>query len=223
MTASPTLRKLTLPKAVLLDWDSTLIDNWGAIAAALAVCFEAMGLEPWTEEQTRANAKHSMRDTFPKLFGDRTEEAVRVFQESFAARHLETVQPLPGSKDLLDHLRSQSVPMALVSNKTGSFLRAEAEHLGWSSYFHRMVGAGDADRDKPAPDAVHMALDGTEIVPHKAVWFVGDSAVDLACAKAAGCLPVLVHPQDPHPEDLSAHPPAVHVAGCHELLSLIGD
>ena len=140
---------LPKPRAVLFDWDSTLIDNWGAIAAALAEVFVAMGHVPWSEAEVRANAKHSMRDTFPKLFGDRAEEAGQLFYTAFARDHLATVTPLPGAFDLLDHLHRARVPMALVSNKNGKYLRAEAAHLGWDVMFHRLVGATDAPRDKP--------------------------------------------------------------------------
>lgn len=209
---------LPKPRAVLFDWDSTLIDNWGAITGALAVVFVAMGHVPWSEAEVRANAKLSMRDTFPKLFGERAEEAGQLFYTAFARDHLATVAPLPGAFDLLDHLHRSGVPMALVSNKNGKYLRAEALHLGWEGMFHRLVGATDAPRDKPEPDAVLMALDGTGLAPTDDVWFVGDSAVDLLCAHRSGCVPILLHPEDPHPEDLSAAPPRMHLPGCRELL-----
>lgn len=211
------------PRAVLFDWDSTLVDNWGAIARALDRTFVAMGREPWSEEQVRANAKKSLRDTFPALFGDRAEEATQLFYAGFEAVHLDTLKALEGAADLLAALADRRVPTAVVSNKSGTYLRREAAHLGWDRYFHRIVGATDAPRDKPAPDPVHLALDGTGIVAGPDVWFVGDSAVDLACAHATGCTAVLLHPDDPHPEDLSAHPPAVHLPGCHALLSRLHD
>ena len=111
----------------------------------------------------------------------------------------------------------------MVSNKSGGYLRRESTHLGWDRYFHRIIGATDAVRDKPAPDPVHMALDGTGIAAGPAVWFVGDSAVDLACAYASGCTAVLLHPENPHPEDISLYPPAVHLPGCRDLLVHLRD
>lgn len=208
---------LPRPDAVLFDWDSTLVDNWGGIARALAITFDAHDIEPWSEDQVRANAKHSMRDSFPKLFGERWEAAAQLFYDSFAEIHLDTLRPLPGAVDLLDALAADGVPMGVVSNKNGTYLRAEAGHLGWNKYFHKVVGAQDAARDKPAPDPVHLALDGTGVGAGGGVWFVGDSAVDLACAHGTGCVAVLLHPDDPHPEDLSAHPPAAHLFDCSAL------
>ena len=46
--------------------------------------------------------------------------------------------------DTLKLLRSQDVPLFVVSNKKGDNLRAELEHLDWNHYFLNAVGAGDA-------------------------------------------------------------------------------
>ena len=212
------MRVLRAPRAVVFDWDSTLVDNWGGITRALERTFVAMGRAPWTELEVRANAKLSLRDTFPTMFGERSEEATRLFYSGFEAVHLETLRALDGAPDILDALLARGIPAAVVSNKSGGFLRREAAHLGWDRYFHRIIGATDAVRDKPAPDPVHMALDGTGIAPGPDVWFVGDSAIDMLCAHRCGCVPILLHPEDPHPEDLSAAPPRIHLSGCVELL-----
>src|SRR3546814_5079479 len=104
-----------------------------------------------------------------------------MFYSGFEVVHLETLKALEGATEILERLAALGIPTAVVSNKSGSYLRREAAHLGWDRYFHRIVGATDAPRDKPAPDPVYMALEGTGIAAGPAVWFVGDSAVDLAC------------------------------------------
>ena len=80
----------------------------------------------------------------------------------------------------------------MVSNKTGPVLRREAAHLGWTGYFARLVGAGDAAADKPDAAPVDLALDGSGIVCGDAVWYVGDTAIDMECAANAGCVGVLL-------------------------------
>ncbi|HEY6335247.1 MAG TPA: hypothetical protein VI113_05115, partial [Alphaproteobacteria bacterium] len=45
---------LTRPRALLFDWDSTLVDNWRSIETALNATLVAMGHAPWTAEETRA-------------------------------------------------------------------------------------------------------------------------------------------------------------------------
>lgn len=167
------------PRAVIFDWDNTLVDGWVTIHAALAETFRAMGQEPWTLEEARARVRYSLRESFPKLFGDRWEEAMHIFYAAFERAHLEHLAPLPGAGDMLKAMHDSGLYLAVVSNKTGRYLRAEAEHLGWAPYFSRIVGAGDAARDKPAEDPVHMALDGSNIPAGENVWFVGDAGIDM--------------------------------------------
>jgi phosphoglycolate phosphatase len=80
----------------------------------------------------------------------------------------------------------------VVSNKTGELLRREVARLGWSALFGSVVGAGDAAADKPASEPVHLALAPSGVTPGEAVWFVGDTAVDMECARNSGCTAVLL-------------------------------
>jgi phosphoglycolate phosphatase len=71
-------------------------------------------------------------------------------------------------------------------------LRREVTRLGWSEYFGSLVGAGDAPADKPACEPVHLALAASGVPPGPNVWFVGDTAVDIECARNSGCVGVLL-------------------------------
>jgi phosphoglycolate phosphatase len=183
---------LTRPRAVLLDWDNTLVDSFGVIHTALNETLEAMGRQPRTFEETCRQTAKSMRNAFPALFGERWEEARDIFYRKYSAIHLAQIRPLPGAVELLEALSGTGAYMAVVSNKSGKNLRKEAAHLGWDGYFSRLVGANDAEEDKPAPAAVHLALSGSGVEAGPDVWFVGDNAIDIDCAEAAGCLPILL-------------------------------
>ena len=205
------------PKAILFDWDNTLVDSWPVIHEALTATLVAFGLEPWTLDETRRRVAESMRNSFPDLFGDRWEEAGKVFYQRFGAIHLKSLRPLPGAQRMLAELNEAGVYLGVVSNKKGEYLRSEAAHLGWDAYFGRIVGAFDAERDKPAPAPVEMALAGSGVRPGNQVWFAGDAGIDLECAVNAGCVPVLVRDSAPEPGEFRAHPPAWHFAECLAL------
>ncbi len=183
---------LPRPRAVLLDWDNTLVDSFPVIHAAYNDTLRAMGLPEWTFEETCRRVARSMRETFPSLFGDRWREASELFYARYAALHLDLVQPLPGAERLLEALTANGVYLGVVSNKNGEYLRREVAHLGWTVHFGRVVGAQDAPEDKPAAAPVRLALAGSGIEPGGEVWFVGDNPIDVACARASGCRPVLV-------------------------------
>ncbi|MFO1119409.1 MAG: HAD family hydrolase [Rhodospirillales bacterium] len=213
----PALSGLTRPRAVVFDWDNTLIDSWHAIQDAQNFTLEAFGQQPWTLEETRQRVRGSMRDSYPALFGARWREAGEVFYRRFAERHMLTLRPLPGADAMLRAMAERGVYLAVCSNKKGDYLRQEADHLGWSGHFGRIIGAFDAPRDKPAADPVLMALDGSGIAPGGDVWFAGDADIDLQCAVNAGCVPVLMRENPPEPGEFPCHEPAVHVEGCMML------
>ena len=183
---------LRRPRAIIFDWDNTLVDSWGTIHDALNFLMAAMEKPLWTIEETRERVRLSLRDAFPAIFGDRWEEARQIYMDRFQAIHIERLTPLPGREAMLRQLSADGHYLAIVSNKTGAVLRAEAEHIGWSSLFGSIVGAGDAHTDKPHHAPVELALRPSGIAPGPDVWFVGDTAVDMECAIAAGCVPVLL-------------------------------
>lgn len=208
---------LQSPKAVLFDWDNTLVDSWGTIHAALWETFTAMDVEPWSLEETRQRVRYSMRESFPKLFGESWEEASRIFYEAFERLHLDRLAPQEGAAEMLAALHAGGAWLGVVSNKTGRYLRQETEYLGWDGYFRRVVGAGDAARDKPAEDPVHLALSGSDIAAGQAVWFVGDAGVDMEIAYRTGCVPILLQHTDVDEKEFSDFQPAVRFRSCAEL------
>jgi len=183
--------ELTIPKGVIFDWDNTLVNTWPLIHNALYETFRKYGVPPWTLEETKERVAHSLRDSFPKLFGEQWETAGKDYQEFYQRDHLEKLETLPLSEDVLRFLKDKGVYLAVVSNKKGHNLRKEAEYLGWSKYFDKLVGSDDAERDKPHAAAVELALEGSGLQAGDEIWFVGDATVDLECAKNTGCVPIL--------------------------------
>jgi phosphoglycolate phosphatase len=188
----PSADLLRAPRAMLFDWDNTLVDSWPTIHATLNHLMRAMALPEWSLAETKANARHSLRDRFPRLFGAHWQEALDLYLEHFRAVHLERLTPLPGREEMLRELAGQGRFLGIVSNKTGEMLRREVAHLGWSNLFDSIVGAGDAAVDKPACEPVHLALAPSGIVAGDEVWLIGDSAIDMECAINSGCVAVLL-------------------------------
>lgn len=209
------------PRAVIFDWDNTLVETWPAIHAALTSTFTHYGMESWTFEQTKQRVRRSMRESFPPLFGARWEEAGAFFKDAFTAIHLDYLKPAADAEAMLADLKGRGIYLGVVSNKNGDVLRQEAEHLGWGGYFGQIVGAFDAAHDKPAADPVHLALSGSGIACGPEVWFAGDTDIDLECAAISGCIPVLVRADPPCNGEFDEHPPAHYVMGCLALSNLI--
>jgi phosphoglycolate phosphatase len=211
--ATTSSRAILRPRAILFDWDNTLVDSWETIHEALNVVMAAMGRPLWSLHETKARVRLSLRESFPLHFGAQWEEARRIYLDAFRAIHLERLRPLPGSGELLQRLTECGIFLGVVSNKTGALLRREAERIGWSSLFGSVVGAGDAILDKPDAASVALALKPSGIPASGAVWLVGDTGVDMECAYNSGCIPVLLGVGETREEFLHCAPRLVFPDG----------
>ena len=204
------------PHAVLFDWDNTLVVSWEIIHESLRLTLMDLGREPWSFDQTKAWVRRSMRDSFPDLFGADAARAERLFYQHYRAHHLSRLTPLPGAAGTLAALQRAGLPLGVVSSKQGDLVREEAAHLGWNSFFGRIVGAGDGPLDKPAPEVMALALEGARINAGPDVWYIGDTGIDVTCARNAGCAAVIVSVDPPRDGDCLRVPD--HQVADHEGL-----
>lgn len=205
-----------LPRAILFDWDNTLVDTWQTCYDALNVARAHVGLPSLTPQDYWNQPHLSMRDSGHHLFGDAHAEGIRIFYESIAQNHLANITVHEGAESLLHHLKKRDIYLGVVSNKEGDVLRKEVAHLGWKSHFHQVIGSKDTEADKPSHVPVLAALKPSLISPSKDVWFVGDSIVDVQCARAAGCLPFVVGDGGAAEEE-----DVIHIKDCHTLTTFI--
>jgi phosphoglycolate phosphatase len=220
MNPAAARHRVSRPRAILFDWDNTLIDSWTTIHEALNTVMAAMGKPLWSLGETKERVRLSLRESFPRHFGERWEEARQLYLDTFGAVHLERLTALPGRGELLQGLAKDGIFLGVVSNKTGSLLRREMDHIGWSALFGSAVGAGDASADKPDAAPVLLALESSGIGPGETVWLVGDTGVDMQCARNSGCVPVLLG-SGMSEEEFIAYPPRLVFFDCSTLFRFI--
>lgn len=178
------------PRALVFDWDNTLVDGWPAVLAGLNAAFAAFAMAPWDHARMLREVRRSLRETFPEMFGAEWERARDIFTAEVRAVHLSVLRPLDGSPALLD--AAARWPIAVVSNKQGPILRREAEHLGWTRRFRALLGAGDCAADKPDPAPMRAALASVGAASGPDVWYIGDTHLDMEAARRAGVSAVLL-------------------------------
>jgi phosphoglycolate phosphatase len=218
MSAAPPIRR---PRAILFDWDNTLVDSWATIHEALNFLMRTLGRPEWSLADTRERVRLSLREAFPLHFGERWEEARDIYLGRFREIHLDQLTPLPGREAMLQALVADGFYLGIVSNKTGELLRREIDRLGWTGFFGSIVGAGDAAIDKPACDPVHLALAPSGVPAGRDVWFVGDTAIDMECAINSGCVAVLLG--DATAEEFAQFAPHLSFADDAGLYRLLRD
>ena len=191
------LKQLPYPELIIFDWDDTLVDNYAAIHLAINAARAAFGQPVWTLAETRQNCRIALKEIFPIWFGADWPKAQEVFYATFAAEHIRHLRPKPFAAPLLAKLAKHRIPLAVNSNKQSGFLRAEIKHLGWEDFFSVVVGAGDVDKGKPAPDGINKIRQITR-VESRQVWFVGDNQVDYETALAGSCVAIILGKQADH-------------------------
>jgi len=215
------LGALRAPVAILFDWDNTLVDSIPSIGRAINITLTAMGQEPWPQKEMSQRIGRSLREVFPDIFGAKWQEAREIFYAAFERSHLEELKALPGAIEVLKNANSLGLVLGVVSNKVQKYLEREVEHLRWNQYFFRVVGAGHANRDKPAPEPVFSVLEGSGVDAGQDVWFVGDNLLDMECGTAAGCQTVLINKKSPNSKRFGRFMPNLHLQDLNEFGHLL--
>lgn len=212
------------PKAILFDWDNTLIHGWPAIYNSYHTTFEKMGLVPWTLEEVKSKVHLSMKDFFPIIFGDKWDQAAKIYKETFKKTHLDYISSLEQSEETLKLIQSKNIPAYVISNKHNSFLIDEVKHMGWEKYFIKIIGAGYAKEDKPSPIIVDTALDGSGIDPNKdIIWFIGDSISDMKCAYNSSCKAIFYGVNYFDIEKYKEYKPQYYIKDHSELITILNN
>lgn len=178
------------------DWDNTLVCSREALVYSINQILPLYGLPAWEEVKNRRDRNLSFRDNFPRIFGNKAEEAYEKYRQvylKYAPRFLKTADAAP---DVLHFLQSKGVKIIVVSNKDRFLFDFELPLLYDSNLFVRTVCGHEAAKDKPFPEQLEFAAAdlADEITPDK-VWMIGDSPMDSRCALAAGAKAVRIgHP-----------------------------
>ncbi|MFK7867383.1 MAG: HAD family hydrolase [Alphaproteobacteria bacterium] len=180
------------PKAILFDWDNTLVNSWTTIAHCLNHVFEAYGMEAWSLETVKQRSRKSLRDNFPILFGDAWEDAKEIYYGEYRKIHLERLTPLPNAEILLNHLTDLNIPLGIVSNKMDENLQKELRALRWDGYFKMAYGSGSSPHDKPHPASGIKAVAEFGLMPNHDILYVGDVHLDVQFAHNLGVRSVLI-------------------------------
>lgn len=185
------IKDLAKPRAIIYDWDNTLVDSWPLIQRSIDETLIEMGHEPWGLEKVKGSIHQSMRESFPQLFGDKWVEAGKFYKESYLKYHLE-IAFLEGAKELIKTVNESGIMQFVISNKMGPTLRQECQELKVDDLFFAIIGAHDANNDKPSRDPVDLALMGSDLDPkNDVIWFIGDTIADISCALNSGCVPII--------------------------------
>ena len=175
----------------LFDLDGTLVDTAPDINTALNHALLGHGYPGVEEALTRHWVGHGARALFAQALhqqppDDELESLLSSFIGYYEAHIADHSQPYPGVVEALSELCKRGAKLAVVTNKLTSLSVRVLEALQLRSYFAALVCGDSTENPKPAADPALLACDELSL-PVSRVLFIGDSATDVDCARAAGC------------------------------------
>lgn len=205
-------RSATLPQAVFLDLDGTLLDESRLQEAVVGTCERVAAMQPGlhASQLLEANAREwaaywagiedewdlgaldgasvqleAWRRTL-RACGCVDEATVRFAARTFGDLCRETYTLFDDVPGFLALVKQAGIRLALITNGASDTQREKLCALDIERWFDAVVISGEVGVAKPDPAAFEIAL--TELAaPRDGVWHVGDTlTADVAGAKAAG-------------------------------------
>ena len=174
---------------VLLDLDGTLLDTRRDLVASTNHVRATFGLPPLDAHAVERLVGHGARVLVERALGAERarvhEEGVRRFLEHYEEHCLDHTRPYPGMAELVDSLSARGVRFAVITNKPERLSRKILAGLGLVDGMVAVIGGDTFPERKPHPRGVEHVLERCAADRSRALM-VGDSAVDVETARAAG-------------------------------------
>jgi phosphoglycolate phosphatase len=150
---------------------------------------------------------------------DRLEDGVAAFMTYYGAHLLDETRPYPGVVDALTAIAARGGILSVLTNKPIALTRAILDGLALTSRFVDVIGGDSLPVRKPDPSGMEQ-LRARSATPRERMLFVGDSAIDVRTARAAG-VTVCGVAWGLVPESLRAEPPDHQIHHPAELLPIV--
>ena len=170
-------------RALLFDFDMTLMDTMGALHASALKMQEHFGKPLCTLDFMYRIIGLNSRDYWLQLMGDERPEYRQFYMEACAPFEYDRMIPAEGAFELLKTLRERGLKVGCASNRIGP-MRAIGPK-GLAPFLDCVAGADSVPRPKPAPDVLLKGCGLLGVLPEETLY-VGDTPIDVQAARAAG-------------------------------------
>ncbi len=181
-----------MKQAILFDLDGTLVDTLQDIADAMNRALRAHGLPEWNVPDYRYLVGDGAKVLSERAVRGRQDlaESVRAEYQHWYERHnMEKSRPYEGVPETLVQLAADGVRLCVLSNKPDADSRRVVSHYYPEVPFEIVRGQLPGIPTKPDPTAaLHIAAE-MGLRPDDFLY-LGDTAVDMTCARRAGMTPI---------------------------------
>jgi HAD superfamily hydrolase (TIGR01509 family) len=178
-------------KGIVFDLDGTLVDSLSVTFDAFNHGITSQGGRKHTPEEIMRYFGTGEGEIFAKLIGqDKAPQAYSAARDYMDA-HMGRIPLHEGVGELLDELKSRSVPLSIFTGRSWPTTELILKHHGLLDRFIKVIAHDHVNSPKPSPEGLHLAVNSMKLNPSE-VLFIGDSDVDILAAHAAGSTGVAV-------------------------------
>lgn len=181
--------------AVIFDLDGTLLDTLDDLADSMNAVLAKNRLPSHPASAYRQfvgdGIEMLVRRALPFQVPDENElrRFVTAMKQEYAGRWALKTRPYPGIPEMLQAFAAAGLEMAVLSNKPDDACRHIVEIFLPEAPFRCVLGSLPERPKKPDPAAALEIADRLRLPPARFV-FMGDSAIDMRTASAAGMFPL---------------------------------
>lgn len=178
---------------LLFDLDGTVIDSTEAILESFFVACKQNGCNKPTQEEIKSLIGYPLDVMFAQtgVRQDKVWDCVHVYKEHYRVISKKKTFLLPHAKEAIE-LAASFARLGVVTTKTAKYSKELLGHFGVMHFFEVLIGREDVKNPKPNPEPILRALEAMHVTAKKSVYMIGDTQLDLECAKSAGVHAVAV-------------------------------
>jgi len=171
---------------ILFDLDGTLIDSTDAIVSTFHHACDVHQFKKVTDEEIMSLIGYPLDIMFKNVGVDESKvwDFVDSYKEKYRKISTQKTGLLACAKEAVVSA-SEFATLGIVTTKTGRYSEVLMEHFGLMKYFDILIGREDVEHPKPHAEPILKAMESLDI-EGKEIWMIGDTKLDLICAKNAG-------------------------------------
>lgn len=215
-------RSITDLKAVLFDWDGTIVDSAQAMFLSYRHAYEKhLGIVfPEGDADFRVLVPMRLAESSAKFGGEKASDIAVSYNQYYEQEGYKTGRMYEGIREVLTELRERGYLLGVASNKSWSRVGADIDYLELHDLVDAFVTSEDTVQRKPHPAPLLKLAEKLQIDPRYCAY-IGDYRGDIIAARDAGMVSVAVMWGGMFlPETLLAEHPDYVVERPEELLEL---
>lgn len=173
-------------KAIITDFDGTLVDTFEANFRAYKKAFRAVGLD-LTAERYRESFGYRFERFMTEIGVNDNDTAYRIkeLKKEYYPQYFEYLKPNNALIALIASIKAMGVKTAIASTARRENLLNAVNYLGIAEHFDLIYAGVDVKQGKPSPEIYLKSMNALGVVPDETLIFE-DSQVGIEAAKASG-------------------------------------